>query len=104
MSRTTKNNYREVCLRGPVATCNRKWKDNPTYRDVRQSSNAQGSQELIRSTAAERNFALCEMSIFERLRNSMKTKPTAKEPSWDFCFWFAVYIATVRKRSKAMDS
>jgi hypothetical protein len=43
-----------------------------------------------RRTAAERNFASCEMSIFERLRNSMKTKPTAKEPSWDFCFWFEV--------------
>jgi hypothetical protein len=50
--------------------------------------------------AAERNFALCEMSIFERLRKSMKTKPTAKEPSWDSCFWFAIYIATVSKRSK----
>ena len=39
----------------------------------RRPENAQGSQELIRSTAAERNFALREMSIYERLRKEKET-------------------------------
>jgi hypothetical protein len=68
------------------------WQRHTRFHGIRRRrpEDAQGSQEVIRSTAAERDFALCEMSIFERLRNSMKTKPTAKEPCWDFCFWFAV--------------
>src|SRR5438874_8231556 len=50
------------------------WQRHTRFHGIRRRrpENTQGSQELIRSTAAERNFALREMSIFERLRRRKK--------------------------------
>src|SRR5882724_10580486 len=62
---------------GPAAL----WQRHTRFHGIRRRrpENAQGSQEVIRSTAAGRNFALREMSIFERLRKRKKINTSDDE-------------------------
>jgi nitrate reductase NapE component len=42
---------------------------------------------VLRPKHWQKHFNFPKMSVFERLRNSMKRKPTSKNSDWNISFW-----------------